>query len=165
MKKDYINEETYEKGISVLKNARIIAILIYIVVLAIGIFLLVSGLSMEEPSMGSKEWFENSSKKTGLTMFGTFVIIASTMFAIFFIIAISAKIHERSIASFNASQMMPIHKEYLEEMTPTIANMVDEIRPSNKDNLPNRDTVFCTYCGYENRRDARYCNHCGNKMD
>ena len=115
--------------------------------------------------MGSKEWFENSSKKTGLTMFGTFVIIASTMFAIFFIIAISAKIHERSIASFNASQMMPIHKEYLEEMTPTIANMVDEIRPSNKDNSPNRDMVFCTYCGYENRRDARYCNHCGNKMD
>ena len=39
MEKDYINEETYEKGISVLKNARMVAILIYIVVLAIGIFL------------------------------------------------------------------------------------------------------------------------------
>lgn len=165
MKKDYINEETYEKGISFLKNARIIAIIIYIVVLMIGIILLGCGLSIKEPPMGNQDWFEKSTRKSGLTMSGAFVIMASTMGVVSALFSITKKIHERSIEAFKASQMMPIHKEYIEEMTPTIANMVDEIKSSNEGNSSHRDMVFCTYCGCENRRDARFCNHCGNKMD
>ncbi len=165
MKNDYINEETYEKGISILKKARIIVLLIYVIFLVVGIVVLSSGLSMEKPTMGSQGWFENSNKREMLIAIGAMLIGAPTMFTIVIELGITSTIHERSYASFKASQMMPIHKEYVEEMTPTIANMVDEIKSSNEGNSSHRDMVFCTYCGCENRRDARFCNHCGNKMD
>lgn len=64
-------------------------------------------------------------------MFGAFVIIASFMFSGFVFFVSKG----REIAAFTTQQTMPIAKEGIEEMAPTIGNAAEEIARGIKDGL------------------------------
>lgn len=64
-------------------------------------------------------------------MFGGFIIIASCMIAG----SIYAFAKRREILAFSAQQVMPVAKEGIEEMTPTVSKSVEEITKGIKNGL------------------------------
>lgn len=72
---------------------------------------------------------------TSSIMLGIFISIATCM--IFFAIFTVAK--RRSILAFNVQQVMPVAKEGIEEMSPTIGNVVKEITKGIKEGLKDEE--------------------------
>ena len=76
-----------------------------------------------------------SSKSIPLYMFGAFVIISSCMFAG----AIFMFAKRREILAFQAQQVMPVAKEGIDEMSPTIGKAAGEIAKGIKNGLKDED--------------------------
>ena len=68
-------------------------------------------------------------------MFGAFIIVASSMIAVS--IYIFGK--RREIAAFTTQQVMPIAKEGINEMAPTIGNVAGEIAKGIKEGIKDDD--------------------------
>ena len=70
---------------------------------------------LENTDMGFKRRF-NSSRYIPFFMFGGFIIVASLMFSL----VLFTPLKRREILAFSAQQVMPVAKEGIEEMAPTI---------------------------------------------
>ncbi|MEG2011398.1 MAG: hypothetical protein RR067_05265 [Bacilli bacterium] len=140
-KKEYLNEEEYQKNNAKIKKVGKIALIIGAVVLVIGIVLLIIGVTaMGATAVNGMDIFgENTINMSGMQktaggMFGSFGLIAIGGFLNFigFIIMVVGGIayfiaHGREITAYTTQQTMPIAQEGIEKMTPTISSSVGSI--------------------------------------
>jgi len=68
-------------------------------------------------------------------MFGAFIIISSSMFAGFLFIASRG----REIAAFSAQQSVPVGKEVIDEMAPSIGKVAKEVSKGIKQGIKDEE--------------------------
>lgn len=92
---------------------------------------------LEETESFDIEWETNweNFHNIPLYMFGGFIIIAS--FMMFSVIYSGAK--TREITAYHLQQKMPIQKEYMEKMAPSVGNTAKEIAKGIKEGLKDED--------------------------
>ena len=59
-----------------------------------------------------------------------------------------------NLMRFHKNMTIPIAKETLEELAPTI-----------KDLTKNEEQITCPSCGKEIDKNSKFCNHCGNQIN
>ena len=114
MNKEYLSEENFQKANSKVKWGGRIAILIGILMIIIGIFVI------KVPEMGEKGWFESESTRMLLIFPGIFITLVGCM--VRFIVA-----NQRSIMAYQAQQVMPVAKEGIEKMAPSVGVVAKEV--------------------------------------
>ena len=133
MEDKYLNEENYQKANMKIKIAGTIVILLGLALLGFGIYTLVMASKIVEPSMSDSNWFNVSSSKMRMQSTGMFMVIPSI-----FVIMVGCMVrfiipNQRKIMAYKLQQMMPLTKEGVEEMTPSMKKLAKELKDSLKD--------------------------------
>ncbi len=133
MENKYLNEEQYQKANRKIKIAGTIVIVLGLALLGFGIYTLIMSNKIVEPSMTSSNWFSVSSSKMKMQSMGMFMVIPSI-----FVIIVGCMIrfvipNQRQIMAYKLQQMIPLTKEGVEEMTPTMKKVAKEITKGIKD--------------------------------
>lgn len=142
----YLNETEYKKKASFIKIIGVALLIIGVILLVLGITLVVMGFhNMSNTVINGINSSEiGGPDHTGILsgMFNTFSLTSTGFFSIFislvllmvggFLLFIG---NRREIAAFNAQQVLPVEREIIDEMTPTIANSAGEIAKSVKKGL------------------------------
>ena len=133
MENKYLNEEQYQKANRKIKIAGTIVIVLGLALLGFGIYTLIMSSKIVEPSMNSSNWFSVSSSKMKMQSMGMFMVIPSI-----FVIIVGCMIrfvipNQRQIMAYKLQQMIPLTKEGVEEMTPTMKKVASEITKGIKD--------------------------------
>ena len=133
MENKYLSEEQYQKANRKIKIAGTIVIVLGLALLGFGIYTLIMSNKIVEPSMTSSNWFSVSSSKMKMQSMGMFMVIPSI-----FVIIVGCMIrfvipNQRQIMAYKLQQMIPLTKEGVEEMTPTMKKVASEITKGIKD--------------------------------
>lgn len=141
----YLNEESYQKSRSKLRFVALALIILGIFALIVSIVLIILGFSnMGTSVVNGFSNLESGASHTGIVvgMTKTFGLTSSGFFIGFigflllilgaFILTIASR---REIIAFTAQQTLPIEREMIDEMTPTIANSAGEIAKGVKKGL------------------------------
>ena len=125
MNNRYLNEEKYQK----IKRTLII---IGCVSMFIAFLLVVLAITIHVPDMSSDEWFAASTTRMFMFMGAFFfgIMVPLVLFPIAF---------ARDINAFNAQGAIPVAKEGIEEMTPTVSNAAKEITKGIKEGLEDKE--------------------------
>lgn len=133
----YLNEENYQKSRSKLRFVALTLIILGIIALIASIILIILGFS----NMGTSvvNGFSNlesganhtgivvgMTKTFGLTSAGFFIGFIGFLLIIIgaFILTIASR---REIIAFTAQQTLPVEREMIDEMTPTVANSAEKV--------------------------------------
>ena len=139
----YLNEEQYQQNAKKLKKAGKIVLIVGILMLVLGVVFLVlgftgfgktgisaaseTGLSPEQTAKGVLGGFGLFALGGFLDTFGLFVTGIGGMIMLI--------AHRREITAFTTQQVMPVAKEGINEMAPTIGNAAGEIAKGIKKGL------------------------------
>ena len=119
----FLNEEKYQK---IKKKMKIIAL----ISLIIGLALFAVAIFTHIPAMSEDGWFEAKHTQS-LLFFGGFI------FTIMIPLPLLFMSHARDIAAFQAQSMMPVAKEGVKEMAPTMGQtagtIMKEMAPAMKE--------------------------------
>ena len=148
--KEYMNEEKYQKTKKTLIKIGKIS-------LGIAFILIVVSFFIRTPELGEEGWFEASTTKSKLRF-------AAFVFGIFFPMGLFGTAYRREMAAFNAQQVMPIAKEGMDKMAPSIGNTSKEIAKGIREGLAEEQTVYCKHCGALIDSDSRFCKSCGKEQ-
>lgn len=129
--------------------------------LAIGIIVLIIGLSVNVPEMGADDWFELSSKRSSTIMAG----VVCCMFSMpLFFLGFRAEITKMMTKS--AKYIQEENKQDLTDIASNTADIAsDAVKKTTraiKDGL--KDTIFCKHCGAEIDADSKFCSKCGKEQ-
>ena len=191
-KKEYLNEEEFQKNNKKVKTAGTIIILIGLCLVIAGIFVLMSASEMkstisENPSpdisgflnIDSQEsalsWFESSaqsmqansetrSAQMGRKSLGMFMLLPGIFITIVGCMIRFIVGNQRNIMAYQAQQVMPIAQEGIEKMAPSIGTAAKEIAKGIKEGMSDDNTTYCKYCGAEIDADSNFCNKCGKQL-
>ena len=125
MNNKYFNEEKYQK----IKRTLIIFGCISIF---IALLLLVLAIIMHVPDMSSDEWFTSSTARM-------FMFIGAFFFGIMVPFILFPIAFARDINTFTAQSTIPVAKEGIEEMIPTINKTAKEITKGVKEGLEDKE--------------------------
>ncbi len=140
--KEYLNEEDYQKNKNKIRRVARFLLIIGGIVLIIGViltilgFVNISNIAVEEMSVNE---FDNSSIGRNIVggFFGSFSMLAvggmlcvigvflSSVSGILFLVA-----HRREIEAYTAQQSMPVVKERIQKMTPTVSEAAGSVAKS-----------------------------------
>jgi uncharacterized membrane protein len=147
-KKEYLNEEEYQRNNAKLKKIGKILLVVGIIILVISFIMTIMGFlgfgntaTDTIGNIGSNFWKNGdvtdiniNTGKVANGIFGSFGIIAFSGFVstIGFILTVVGGVimfitHRREIAAYSMQQGMPIAKEGIEKMTPTVAKATGSI--------------------------------------
>ncbi len=138
MEKEYLSEEEYQKNAKKLKKTGKIILIIGVCILALGFIFLVLGFL----GFGSVFGGVDDMQRVGKGIFGGFGLMAlggildsigSTVILIGGVIMFIA--HRREITAFTTQQVMPVAKEGIEKMAPTVGVVAKEITKGIKEGL------------------------------
>ena len=119
--KEYLNEEKYQKVKKVLVTIGCISLII-------GIGLFVGSFFVKVPAMGQDGWFEAKKLQSTLRFvafpFGLMIPLM-TFFMAF----------RREMTAFSAQQVMPVAKESIEKISPSVGVAAKEIAKGVKEGL------------------------------
>lgn len=140
--KKYLNEEQYQQNAKKLKGYGKIALIVGICMVVIGIILLILGfVGFGKTGINAvSETIDTTQAAKGvLGGFGLFALGGFLNAIGLFITGIGAIIivtaHRREILAFTTQQVMPVAKEGINEMAPTIGNAAEEIAKGIKKGL------------------------------
>ncbi|MBQ3145842.1 MAG: zinc ribbon domain-containing protein [Clostridia bacterium] len=150
-KNEYLNEEQFKKNNKKVKVAGLIVLSIGIIMLIIGLFVI------KVPEMGEDGWFELSSKSRKFKMFGIGLTIIGCM--IRFVVG-----NQRSIMAYKVQEGMPIAKEGIEKMSPSMGTAAKEISKGIKEGMSEDNAIYCKYCGAQLDADSSFCKKCGKQL-
>lgn len=139
--KEYLNEEQYQRNNIKVKRVGKILLIIGIIVLVLGIFLIIFGFmgagntAVNGIGAASDNIFDMSGmKQTASGMFGSVGLFAigGFMNVIGFGLTVAGGIimliaHKREITAYTIQQTMPVAKEGIEKMAPTIGDAAGTI--------------------------------------
>ena len=145
-KKEYLNEERYQKNNAKVKNIGKVLLIVGIILLVISSILIVVGfMGFGSTAVSGFDIFNNfgngnemnAMKSTAGSAFGSMGLFAlggfigTTGFTLTAAGAIVIFIaHRREITAYTTQQVMPVAQEGIEKMTPTVANSVGTIASS-----------------------------------
>ena len=72
--------------------------------------------------------------------------------------------NQRKIMAYQTQQAIPIAKEGIEKMAPTLGTAAKEIAKGVKEGMANDETMFCKHCGAIIDADSKFCNKCGKEQ-
>lgn len=129
--------------------------------LAIGIIVLIIGLSVNVPEMGADNWFEMSTKRSSTIMAG----VVCCMFSVpLIVMGFRAEITKMMTKS--AKYIQEENKQDLTDIASNTAEIAsDAVKKTTraiKDGL--KDTIFCKHCGAEIDADSKFCSKCGKEQ-
>lgn len=144
--KKYLTEENYQKSNKKVKIIGNILIIIGLILLTIGLVLLVSGflgfgnqitngMEMGQEGINSSSIFSSFS---GFAI-GGFLMPPGLFLTILGLIVRFLIGNRREITAYTTQQVMPIAKEGIEEMAPTIGNAAKEITKGIKNGLKDEE--------------------------
>lgn len=122
------------------KNKKI-AIIILAIVFAIGLTLLIIGISTPKPSLSDSDWFNADSQRAGFIMFGGFLVVASLMIGI------------PAIFASNVSEKMKTMNNNKQIIDQYVENSIGEQHKQQ----------YCEYCGTA-LDNNKVCSSCGAKV-
>lgn len=139
----YLNEEQYQKNAKKLKTIAKLLLIIGICILILGFILLILGfISFGNTGMSIASNTTIDPTQTAQGAFGSLGIFALGGFLDtfgFIITAVGGVLlliaHKREITAFTAQQVIPVAKEGINEMSPTIGNAAGEIAKGIKKGL------------------------------
>lgn len=143
----YLNEEQYQKNVKKLKKTGKIVLIVGILMLVLGFIFLVLGFAgFGKTGIDAVSGTEFDPSQTAKRAFGGLGLFALGGFldsSGLFVTAIGGMIifiaHRREITAFTTQQVMPIAKEGINEMAPTIGNAAGEIAKGIKKGLNEAD--------------------------
>lgn len=157
----YVNESNHKKGKKFFIKAGIIADVIGVVLIIVGIILIVKGTSVTKVDMGDSGWADSKMASMGFFMGGSmlsFLGLASIMFSI----GMYVSAHRREIMAYSASTVLPVVKEGVEYIAPTVGNVVEEIASGVSDGIRETKVEYkCRKCGASVTKRHKYCPNCG----
>ena len=129
----YLNEERYQQSVNKIKKISKILLIIGISLLIVGIILIVLGFmgfgKTATNGMNSFDFQSTSSRIFGLTVLGGFMIFIG--FGLTFGGIITTVVaHGREIKAFTVQQTMPIAKEGIETIAPSVGKAAETISKS-----------------------------------
>ncbi len=139
--KKYLNEESYQKNNNKVKKIGKTLLIIGIIALVISFIILVLGFigfgssftgGIGEPSQMAKGAFSGM----GLLVLGGVINSVGFLFTISGGIVLLVA-HRREITAYGVQQVMPVAKEGIEKITPTIANAAGSIAESISKGIEN----------------------------
>lgn len=149
MRKDENNE--IRKGIN--KKTSIILIVIGAIIELIGL-----GLEIFSFVMMSTGSFEN------FMWIGFVAIPVMFVGAVFLILGLM-----RPMSKFAARTSAPIQKDYMnymrEETVDTAKEYYKDIASGIREGTDEQETIECKQCKHLNKKDSKFCNNCGNKLN
>ena len=137
-KKEYLNEENYQRSNKKLKTIGKILLIVGIVIMVISFILIVLSFmgfgNTTISSIGNESFSNGAMQKTASGILGSFGLFAlggfmsTTGFSLAAVGGVIMAIaHKREIAAYTTQQMMPIAQEGMEKMAPTIGKVGKEI--------------------------------------
>ena len=191
-KKEYLNEEEFQKNNKKVKTAGTIVILMGLCLVIAGIFVLVSASKMEtnipknlgldisgmfniDSQESALSWFEDSaqsmqdnsearSAQMGRKSLGMFILLPGIFITIVGCMIRFIVGNQRNIIAYQAQQVMPIAQEGIEKMAPSIGTAAKEISKGIKEGMSDDNTTYCKYCGAVIDADSNFCNKCGKQL-
>ena len=147
VKKEYLNEEEYQRNNAKLKKAGKIVLIVGICLFVLGIILTIIGfLNFGSTAVNSATMDNFDEASTVKGIFGGFGLLALGGFmdgTSFFVMAIGGMImfiaHRREIAAYSAQQVMPVVKEGAEKMAPTAGKVAKEVAKGIKEGINEAD--------------------------
>ena len=141
MEGKYLNEEEYQKNNQKVKKTGKILLIIGIIVTIVSAILLVLGVVVLK-NAAVNAFDETAAQPIIGGMFGSFGLIAfgGTLGSIGFILMVAGGIvmivaHRREITAYTTQQVMPVAKEGIEQMSPTIGKAAGDIAKGIKEGL------------------------------
>ena len=129
--------------------------------LAIGIILVITGITKDTPDMDNDNWFAGTTSK----MFTIFGGVACCMFSIPVLIFG----FRTEITKLNTKTTKYIQEENKDDLKDIASNTADissdaitTTTKAIKKGL--KDTKFCSECGTEIDANAKFCNNCGKEQ-
>ena len=141
-KKEYLNEEQYQKTSTKFKNIGKVLLIVGAVGLVIGIILLIAGVikfnhsafGLFNTDINNIDSVRGNIQQTATSSFTGWIITFIGILISSFggVLAIAGGVllyigHEREIEAYKTQQKMPIEKEKMEKMTPTVKDSTKEI--------------------------------------
>lgn len=119
-----------------------------------GISLIITGVLQKVPQMGEANWFESSSSKGFKIAIGGFITFVSIiLFTISGVIKQTTKSPEEKARMF--ANIVDKQKRYEEELN----RLGVDASPTFNNNLNNKKSITCSYCGCEYSDNK--CPNCG----
>lgn len=73
------------------------------------------------------------------------------------------------MSKFAARTSAPIQKDYMnymrEETVDTAKEYYKDIASGIREGTDGQETIECKQCKHLNKKDSKFCNNCGNKLD
>ena len=146
-KKEYLNEEEYQRNNAKLKKTGKIVLIVGGCMLLLGIILTIVGiLSLGSTAINSStidNFDEVSTVKGIFGSFGSFALGGFMDVTGFFVMGIGGIImfiaHRREIAAYTTQQVMPVAKEGAEKMAPTAGKVAKEVAKGIKEGINEAD--------------------------
>lgn len=126
MKEKLLNEESYKKINKGLLIFAGIVILAGLSLMGFGIYKLIAAGGMHIPSMGDDGWFDANAIQ-GKTKFAGYVFCMIGLFIVFAGGIIISIPFSRKIMAYQTQTIMPVAKESMEEMAPTLGKVAGAV--------------------------------------
>ena len=137
MEQEYLSEEKYKEDVKKLKKVGKFLLIIGAIIFVIGLVFFVLGFLGVSNVIGIRD--VDQAAKSIFGKFGFFIIggifdsVGSTAMIIGGIVMFIA--HRREIVAFTTQQVMPVAKEGIEKMAPTVGVVAKEITKGIKEGL------------------------------
>ena len=124
---ELLSEESYQNANKKVKLIGIIIMILGLLLIAGGIYFIISASNMQVPNIGSSNWFNASSSQMQTKSNGIFMIIPGIFLTIVGIIVRFIMGNQRKIMAYQMQQMIPLVTEGAEKMTPTVTKLAKEV--------------------------------------
>lgn len=175
----YVNEQTHQKGKKFFNVIGVVLFIFALIFIAVGVTLLIVGISKSNTSMSDPNWFEKSSSG-GFTIFGGIACIILSLGFFSGSIAMFVTAHKRELFAFGASTILPVANDVVDaaapmvektaktvgkSLKPVLGGAVDGVKESRTENAQtSTKTKICSACGAENSVRSKYCKTCGKLL-
>ena len=141
--KKYLNEEQYQENLKKLKKIGKIVLIVGAGMFILGMVLLIIGFSgfgksgmemVAEPNLNSMQTAKGAFGDMGLFALGGLLGVFG-LFIAGIGVMVTMVTYRREIVAFTTQQVMPVAKEGVNEMAPTIGNVASEITKGIKKGL------------------------------
>ncbi len=135
MDQKYLNEEQYLKTNKKIKLVGVIIIIIGLALIGTGAYFVLQAAMVKTPKMAiDNNWFEVSRSKMTTGSLGLFLIMPGI-----FVTAVGCMVrffipNRRAIIAYQTQQVMPVAKEGIKDITPTLAESAADIAKEIKKN-------------------------------
>ena len=127
---ELLNEEAYQEANRKIKVIGLIIMCLGLLLIAGGIYFLITANNMQVPKLGDSGWFDASSNQMNMHSRGMFMIIPGIFLTIVGVMIRFVMGNQRKIMAYQMQTMLPLVGEGAEKMVPTAKKIAEEMAPT-----------------------------------